>query len=462
MVQLTESSSRSVNGSVAGMKIPGSGFVFIACGCFATVLYPYRQGFPQNSWEYGGFLQESGRIYAQEPNPADAYAEGSAQFQLWGRASIRKNISVKSVLDFRIDTHRNVERGRWLDLEQRGLRQPANAISELYLDARLGRVDLRLGRQRIRWGRADGFNPTDNIVPYDYLATFDDERLPVNALKADTWFARTNVEVVWLPFYSPTRLPLLGQRWFPRLPSSAVIEPAPGSGPVMVDLVYRDLAGPLPARTFRNGQWGIRLNQILPRGEFSLSYYDGFDDLPYFRPEIEPVFDPASLRPKAMVSLRREYYRVHAAGVDFASEIGPIGIRGEAAYFDQTDPLNLDHLLFIAGIDKRWGEWFAIIQYTGQKLNGRAPGALVFPDLGLRSTLICRLERTIGPAQSFEIKGALRLLDGDLVLQPVYSIALSNGWRLKLGATVFAGSESDYLGQYRDSSHINLQLLYSF
>lgn len=411
--------------------------------------------FAQNSWEYGGFLRESGRIYAQTPNSADSYAEGQTQFQIWGRAPLHKNLSVRSVIDLRMDTHRNVDRHQWLDWGERALRQPAGSVSEFYLDLKLGPLDLRLGKQKIRWGRADGFNPTDNIIPYDYLETFDDQRLAVPALKADVYFSRTNVEFAWLPFYVPTRLPLLGQRWFPRLASSA---PILGPEPVVARLFYRDLAGPLPARTFGNGQWGVRWNQVLPKGEFSISYFDGFDDLPYFR--AEPSFDAGQLR--VLISLRREYYRVHVAGVDFASEIGPIGIRGEAAFFDQTDPLNLDHLLFIIGVDKNWGDWFIIAQYAGQKVNGNLANTAVFPDLGLRSTLICRAERALGPSRSFEIKGALRLLDGDFFLQPLYSVALSNSWKIKLGAAIFAGARDSYLGQFRDNSHLNLQLTYAW
>jgi hypothetical protein len=122
------------------------------------------------------------------------------------------------------------------------------------------------GKQQIRWGRADGFNPTDNIIPYDYLDTFADERLAVPSLKADVYFGRTNFEWVWVPFYTPTRLPILGQRWFPQLPKSAQD----------FDLVYRDLEGPLPASTLGNGQWGLRYNQILSKREFSFSFCSPF------------------------------------------------------------------------------------------------------------------------------------------------------------------------------------------
>jgi hypothetical protein len=54
------------------------------------------------------------------------------------------------------------------------------------------------------------------------------------------------------------------------------------------------------------------------------------------------------------------------------------------------------------------------------------------------------------------------LLDGDLFLQPVYSVALSNGWKVKIGGAAFAGKKGGYLGQFRDNSRLNLDLIYSW
>jgi hypothetical protein len=163
-----------------------------------------------------------------------------------------------------------------------------------------------------------------------------------------------------------------------------------------------------------------------------------------------------------LISLGREYYRVRVAGADFASHLGPFGIRGEAAYFDQTDPANRDHLLFVVGLDRSWGDWFAIVQYAGQRVSGNLAGTALFPDLGLGSAMLYRIERTLGPSRSIEVKGAVRLRDGDFYLQPLYNVALANNWRLKIGATLFGGPRDAYLGQFRDNGHLTMQLRYTF
>src|SRR5437867_3926579 len=428
--------------------------------CAALLLPPEVTA--QNLVEYGGFFEQSAQLYAGKPNSSDTLSSSTGRFHLWSRARLNPRLSWRGSVDFRLDTHHDIDRRRWTDLSQRGLRQPAGALRELYVDAKLGRLDLRAGKQEIRWGRADGFNPTDNLLPYDYLKTFSDERITVPALKADAFLGRARLEGAWIPFFTPTRLPLLGQRWFPRLPSTAQVPVGPGGEPVDAQLVYREGRTTLPTRTFGNGQWALRWNQLVHGAEFSFSYFDGLDDIPFFRAGTIPLPDAASPRPRFLVSLAREYYRVRVAGADFASEIGPFGFRGEVAYFDRNDPGNRDHTLFIVGLDRSWGDWFLIVQYAGQKLSGKLGSAAIFPDLGLRSTALFRLERNMGPARSMEITGALRLRDGDLLLQPLYSVALSNKWRFKIGATILGGPASGLLGQYRESTYLLLELRYAF
>jgi hypothetical protein len=425
-----------------------------------SVLLLSGDGRAQSGLEYGGFVEQFGLFYARRPNASDTLAAAQARLHLWGRAPLGGRLRLHGSWDGRLDTHRDVDRGRWLDFSQRRLREPGGAVSELYVDAKLGRMDLRIGSQQIRWGRADGFNPTDNAVPYGYLDLFSDARIAVPAAKADLYTGKARFEAAWIPFFTPTRLPLLGQRWFPHLPATVRAAPEPGAEPVDVDLVYREGARRFPARTLANGQWGVRYNQLVPRAEFSVSYFDGFDDLPLFR--TSAVADRGAARPRAIVVLDREYHRVRIVGADFASSLSRFGIRGEAAYFARSAPNQRDYALFVFGIDRAWGDWSTIVQLAGQHAPVAEGAAPVFPELGMRSTLLFRIERTLSPAASFEVKGAARLRDGDFMLRPLYTRSLSNRWRLRLGATLIGGPEEGFFGQYRDSSRAELELRYTF
>ena len=93
----------------------------------------------------------------------------------------------------------------------------------------------------------------------------------------------------------------------------------------------------------------------------------------------------------------------------------------------------------------------------------RGPAAKpVFPDLGLRKALLSRIERTVGRTQSLQLKAALRLRDGDFLLQLLHSMALTDRWRLESSATLFGGYRTSFLGQYRANDGLTVRLRYAF
>jgi hypothetical protein len=414
----------------------------------------------EKAWKYPGSLELTGRLYGDRPHPADTRALLDLRGQIGIQGPIRRWLSVHGRWDLRADTHTDVDEGRWLDVDQRGLRPAAGTLDELYLDLELRHVDVRLGTQEIRWGRADGFNPTDNINPIDYADPFSPRRLGVPAIRVDADFGRTGVQGVWVPFFAPTRLPLLGKRWFPALPRTALAPLGPSGEEIPVDVTYREGTRVFPARTLGNGQWGVRWNQLLPRGEFSLSYLYAFNDIGFYRTATGvELGGPA---PELVLVLNREYHRVGILGFDFASELGPVGIRGEMALRNETDPDNLDRFVYIVGLDRRWKDWLLVVQYTDRAGGDTAGSTPVFPDLGLRSTLLSHIERTLGPTQSLELRSAFRLRDGDFLLQLRYSRALTDRWRLELGGALFGGPRAGYLGQYRGNDDLTFRLRYAF
>src|SRR5881397_1557692 len=87
----------------------------------------------QNVLEYGGFFEQSAQLYAGKPNSSDTLSSGTGRFHLWSRATLNPRLSWRGSVDFRLDTHHDIDRRRWTDLGQRGLRRPAGALRELYL-----------------------------------------------------------------------------------------------------------------------------------------------------------------------------------------------------------------------------------------------------------------------------------------------------------------------------------------
>ena len=97
-------------------------------------------------------------------------------------------------------------------------------------------VDLRIGIQKFAWGRLDEINPTDNLNPEDFrhgiTADEIDRKIGVPALRANTYSDIVNVELAWIPWFVPYRLPTPEERWFPGVlqpPSS--IDTGTSAGP---------------------------------------------------------------------------------------------------------------------------------------------------------------------------------------------------------------------------------------
>ena len=127
-----------------------------------------------------------------------------------------------------------------------------------------GPFSLEVGKQFIRWGKADILNPTDRFAPRDYLTVVDNDFLGVTGARAIYESGSETVDLVWVPRFTPSRTPLLKQRW-------TVLPPL-----LAEHFFIADYGAVFPKRS----EFGARWNHNGSGYEFSLSFYDGFDHLP--------------------------------------------------------------------------------------------------------------------------------------------------------------------------------------
>ncbi|KKK95766.1 hypothetical protein LCGC14_2669520, partial [marine sediment metagenome] len=75
-------------------------------------------------------------------------------------------------------------------------------LREAYADLYLGPFELRAGQSIVSWGRADGFNPTNNLTPQDYFVRSpepDDMRLGNFLVRARYNITnKLRLEAVWV------------------------------------------------------------------------------------------------------------------------------------------------------------------------------------------------------------------------------------------------------------------------
>ena len=209
-----------------------------------------------------GFIQTTGLFYPQKaPNDA-GHAVGEGLFRYEASYKLAPGLKLSGGLDARTDTHRYTEREWGLSWWDRSFLRPAFAVRSLSATYSRGKLTLELGKQFIRWGKTDVLNPTDRFAPRDFVNVVDNEFLAVTAARATYGTQSDTLDLVYQPRLTPSRIPLLNQRWAVLPPGIPIVEGPP------------EYPG--------GGQFGARWNHIGKAAEYSLSYYEGYDNLPLF------------------------------------------------------------------------------------------------------------------------------------------------------------------------------------
>ena len=228
-------------------------------------------------------------------------------------------------------------------------------LREAYVNTYLGPLDLRLGKQIIVWGRADAFNPTNNLTPSDLRVRSpieDDRRVGNIGARAFLNFAPFRLEGVWMPLYVASELPAY------KLPQ---------------DVYFGSTNYPAP--NLNKGLGAGRLHLELPAVDMSVSFVHGYAPLPGLALQKYTAlhYDVGGIETQILIS--RTAYEQSIVGYDFSTAIGDfLGVRGEIAYRrpvnykDQSVAYYTAHpdLQYVFGIDHTFGSVSVIAQYLGR------------------------------------------------------------------------------------------------
>jgi hypothetical protein len=367
--------------------------------------------------------------------------------QLIGDLLAREEVSVRPVrwllmavgLDFRANTDDQVEESWDIDWDDRGSARPRLSIRRLAATLTHGPLTVEVGKQFVRWGKTDVVVPTDRFAARDYLTVIDAPFLAITALRGTVQFGNHTLEAAWSPRLTPSRIPLLGQRW-------AVL---PSGAPSNLSIVEAPAAFPT------RGQAGIRYGQIRDGFEYSVSFYDGFNHSPEIRLE---AFDPSP----ETIALRRVYPRLRSYGADAAVPLPWFTLKTEAAYFTSPSPDTDEYGLYVVQAERQAGEWLVIGGYAGEVVTERRSPFVFAPDRGLSRAFLGRVAYTIDANRSVEFEGAARYNGDGVYVKAEYSQAYRQHWRAIMTGVALAGEPDDFIGQYRRNSYLRFMLRYSF
>ena len=329
-------------------------------------------------------------------------------------------------VDLRANTHDQVE-DRWrVDIADRGAQRPRLSVRRASATVARGPLTVDAGKQFIRWGKTDVITPTDRFAPRDFLNVVDNEFLAVTGVRAAAQLRDETIEAVWVPRLTPSRVPLLHQRW--------VVVPADVAALPIVQI---------PATLPRGSQTGLRWSHVGAGFEYSAAFFDGFNHL--------PTIDRGLMYPP-----------IRMYGTDAAVPTRWFTIKGEAAYFTSPSIAADEYVLYVVQIERQTGEWVLVGGYAGEAVTERRASLTFAPDRGLTRSIVGRASYTLDVNRSIAFEGAFRQNGDGEYAKLEYSQARGQHWRTTLTAVGIAGHADDFLGQYHRNSHVTATVRYSF
>jgi hypothetical protein len=276
------------------------------------------------------------------------------------------------------------------------------------------------------------------------------------------------IEALWLPLFSPARLPGEDNPLYAALfPSS--LDMGGASLPVSI----QDSA---PSRTIADGEYGLRISWYSSAVDFSVMGFYGWNDIPFMEKNLSGGF------PLTGLALSPVYERTITAGADASIPIGDLLLRLETAWIGggryerpssdmaailrsgQTErPVEKQNLKLLAGIDWNPSGWSLSAQYYEDILPGAYSGETERP--WRKNGLSLRISRSFF-RENLNLSAwyYLDLVDFDSAGSVSAEYALTDSISLSLGSDFFSGGiegRGTY-GAYKDLSCIWFRGIFRF
>ena len=342
-------------------------------------------------------------------------------------------------------------------------RDGVSNLQEAYVDYYTDIVDIRFGKQIMAWGKADEINPTDILNP-QILNNVTEEKsirkIGLTALKTTWKFREYYLECIWKLEFDYMRILEIGSRWsFFSIPGIDKL-PAPV------------LPGNKPGDT----EWAFKLSRTISMYDFSLSYFDGWDNI--FTPEFSFYPRGDMLYP---ILERLAFHRTKMYGFDFAGSVRSFGLWGEGAYFRTEDGGGTSSMIknpyfqFVVGSDYTFDngirinlqylkEYITKIDDDTEKVSEEAIISRLGFGLPIQEAVTCRLEKKFGfgEVNSFEIFTLYDTKDNGMLLRPCVKYSPEDAVMFEVGFIFFDGDEKSLFGRFGRNDEAYVKCTYSF
>lgn len=417
------------------------------------------------AWEGSGSVGVRGEAYREESprEPERTRAEMDLRGELRTEGRVRFVLAGRA----RWDTSEWFERELRLDPLERRERGSLLQVDEAYLHARFSDLELRAGKIVYAWGSADGFNPTDNLDPRDYVDPLRAEKLGCVSTHLGWQRGDLGVDLVVVPVYQPSRLPGSENRFTPDLPATAPNPFFPGAGPEELVLRY-DLARELPPVGWEQVQEALRVTWKLPGSQLNASYQRLLSDLPVFDVRVGLPDLGAGTLP---VDVFSRPYRQDVWGLDFQGAAGEYGLRGEVARSTSDEPLAEEYVVAVLGADRRFADIVGeqdltlIVSLLGRRITRPSEAALgvglLNVELPFEEGLLLHALWELSDDLSVDVSLFGAFSDGDYE-EVLLSWRIAEPVKLEVKLERAAGPADSYLGIVEEHGRLWAALRYSF
>ncbi len=385
-----------------------------------------------------GFLE--GKLYGfPQVTPNDqGYAVSDALFEYDPSYSLKSGLSLLASFQAEVDSHHQVDRQFDFDWFDRTRQRQLFTVRRLSAVYRKGILTAEFGKQYVRWGKTDILVPTDRFSPKDYLNVIETDTLAVTAARLTFEKKANTLDLVFVPRFTGSRTPLLNQRWF--------VVPPVATNVAVLDGGTQYPAGP---------QFGVRYGRIDKEVEYSVSYYEGYNNLPVFNTSVVSLAPPA-------VSLVSTFPRLRAFGGDLVVPTSYFTVKAEAEDLRSSTLHADEYVLYVVQLERQWKDWLFIGGYAGDAITRRGAAFDFAADRGLARSFVGRASLNIDANRTLAIEGVVRQNGDGRYGKLEYSQLFGQHWSATLMGVAIGGAPTDFLGQYSRNSYAALSLRYSF
>lgn len=376
----------------------------------------------------------------------------------------------------------DVENSRNVEINQDGI-----DLRELYIDAQFKNFDLRIGKQIVRWGVVPGARVTDEINPFDFgefiLREVEDRFIPLMMARADFFPGDARFELIWITEAAPHKPAPAGSEFEQFQILDGFIPPDS----------FLDSSLNFDFKAIENTEIAARLVHNWGGWEIGFTAFYTWDDFPASFRRIEgDAAGGFSNAPEVIFTPRMN--RITTIGTTLSKSFGRIVLNAEFAYTfgklfgtlldikvaaasnltanvdNDISPvlgeLERDFLKYAAGLD------FALFgaEMSMQFLQQYIPNwnSVILQDKidtvlshFMRKTFMH--ERLVGRMLTLYF-----LSEEDILLRPALETRLTDKVKTVVGADIFIGDRGeevgqfDFIGFFKDSNRIFLEIVYSF